>query len=79
MKSYIPLTLVLLAVFAANISAKPLSYYRGEVRQCHPRCGYLFWHVAGQCQPDGRCLCWWGWTGPNARYVDGGPLHNRIL
>ena len=41
---------------------------------CHPRCA-----VVGTCQPNGRCLCWWGMTGPNSVYVEGGELHNRII
>lgn len=41
---------------------------------CHPRCA-----ITGTCQADGRCLCWWGLTGPNSAYVDGGSNHNRIV
>lgn len=33
----------------------------------------------GICLSDGRCLCWWGWTGPNACYVEDGTYRNRII
>ena len=46
---------------------------------CHIFCGRSVWWNAGICQEDGRCLCWWGWTGPNGVYIDGGPRNNLIL
>ena len=46
---------------------------------CHIFCGVSVWWNAGICQKDGRCLCWWGWTGPNGVYIDGGPQNNLIL
>lgn len=46
---------------------------------CHIFCGISVWWNAGICQKDGRCLCWWGWTGPNGVYIDGGPRNNLIL
>ncbi|KAL9951117.1 hypothetical protein ACROYT_G043721 [Oculina patagonica] len=46
---------------------------------CDPLCGTGTYHSAGQCLSNGRCLCWWGWTGPNACYVDGGTYNNRII
>ena len=33
----------------------------------------------GQCLSSGRCLCWWGWTGPNACYVEKGTFTNRLI
>ena len=41
---------------------------------CHPSCS-----GQGMCLKDGQCLCWWGWTGPNAKYIVSGSLKNRIL
>ena len=75
-KSSISLILVLFVV--AFTSAKPL-HENEVVARCHPRCAYLYWHEAGRCQPNGRCLCKWGWTGPNPTYINGGELHNYIL
>ena len=37
------------------------------------------YHSAGKCLSNGRCLCWWGWTGSGACYVDGGAYKNRII
>ena len=37
------------------------------------------YHSAGKCLSNGRCLCWWGWTGSGACYVDGGAYNNRII
>jgi hypothetical protein len=42
---------------------------------CDPLCGTGVYTHAGTCQPDGRCLCAYGWTGPHAQYTAG----NRIL
>lgn len=33
----------------------------------------------GECLRNGRCLCWWGWTGPHSCFVDGGNYNNRII
>ncbi|EDO38234.1 predicted protein, partial [Nematostella vectensis] len=44
---------------------------------CDKQCGAGVYH--GKCLSDGRCLCWWGWTGPEACYVDGGTYNNRII
>ena len=41
---------------------------------CHSSCS-----GQGTCLKDGQCLCWWGWTGPNAKYIVSGSLKNRIL
>ena len=46
---------------------------------CHPMCGTGIFHAVGICQQDNRCLCWWGWTGKNAVYIDDGVYRNRIL
>ena len=46
-----------------------------EAASCDPRCT----SGQGACQSDGRCLCWWGWTGPNAVYLVSGSFKNRIL
>ncbi|KAJ7386400.1 hypothetical protein OS493_008524 [Desmophyllum pertusum] len=46
---------------------------------CDPLCGTGSYYGRGTCKSNGRCLCWWGWTGPNACYVDGGTYNNRIL
>ncbi|XP_062519749.1 mucin-7-like isoform X2 [Corticium candelabrum] len=46
---------------------------------CNSRCGTGIYHAVGSCQSSGRCLCWWGFTGPNAVYVVNGNLHHRIL
>ena len=37
------------------------------------------YHSAGKCLSNGRCLCWWGWTGSGACYVYGGTYNNRII
>jgi len=42
---------------------------------CDPKCS----GGQGTCQSDGRCFCWWGWTGPNATYIISGANKNRIL
>ena len=46
---------------------------------CNELCGTGIFHATGICQVNGRCLCWWGWTGPNAAYIDKGEFENRIL
>ena len=46
---------------------------------CNPLCGGIGFHNIGVCQTDGRCLCWWGWTGPNSNYINQGVNRNRIL
>lgn len=46
---------------------------------CDPLCGTGTYHSAGKCLSNGRCLCWWGWTGSNACYIDGGSYNNRII
>merc|ERR1712189_156422 len=43
------------------------------VNGCHKRCGTP--HGTGVCQKDGQCLCWWGWTRPNSKYLPS----NRIV
>ena len=43
--------------------------------QCDPKCK----GAQGICQSNGRCFCWWGWTGPNAAYIMSGKNKNRIL
>ena len=45
------------------------------VVQCDPVCK----GGQGTCQSNGRCFCWWGWTGPNATYITSGKDKNRIL
>ena len=37
------------------------------------------YHSTGKCLSNGRCLCWWGWTGSGACYVYGGAYNNRII
>ncbi|CAB4027858.1 multiple epidermal growth factor-like domains 11, partial [Paramuricea clavata] len=48
-------------------------------KPCDPKCGNPPYHGRGICLSDGRCLCWWGWTGPNACYVEDGTYRNRII
>ena len=37
---------------------------------CHENCNvYHGIPYNEQCLPDGRCLCHYGWTGPNAKYI----------
>jgi hypothetical protein len=36
---------------------------------CDDQCGTGDYENTGACQRDGRCLCEYGWTGPNAVYV----------
>ena len=43
--------------------------------KCDPKCGTGVYAHAGTCQENGRCLCFWGWTGPNAKYT----TDNKIL
>ena len=50
---------------------------------CHPNCEQPSTPGTGVCRPDGRCDCWWGWTGPGAQWnstnVDSnGIVSNRI-
>eukprot|EP00118_Oscarella_pearsei_P022932 m.269252 g.269252 ORF g.269252 m.269252 type:complete len:104 (+) comp40534_c1_seq41:1575-1886(+) len=49
-----------------------------QAQACNPRCGAGVYWAAGKCQSDGRCLCWWGWTGPNGQYIVSGQNHHRI-
>ncbi|XP_062519594.1 uncharacterized protein LOC134194669 [Corticium candelabrum] len=56
-----------------------ITYYFGVGQMCNSRCGTGIYHAAGSCQSSGRCLCWWGFTGPNAVYIVNGKLHHRIL
>lgn len=46
---------------------------------CTELCGTGIFHAAGICQVNGQYLCWWGWTGPNAVYIDEGEYKNRIV
>ncbi|XP_046840335.1 tenascin-like isoform X2 [Xenia sp. Carnegie-2017] len=46
---------------------------------CDPKCGNQPYFGRGVCLSNGRCLCWWGWTGPNACYVESGEYRNRII
>lgn len=53
---------------------------------CQPLCGHIIYYHAGKCHLDnygrktGRCLCWWGWTGPGAEYrADGRILANYCV
>ena len=55
------------------------SFYYLEVKIETLMCDILgIYHSAGKCLSNGRCLCWWGWTGSGACYVDGGAYNNRI-
>ena len=56
-----------------TVFSKPLT------APCDPLCEAIGFHDTGICQIDGRCLCWWGWTGPNAVYINEGVYTNRIL
>lgn len=41
-------------------------------KECNLRCGASPWHIAGRCDRNtGRCLCYYGWTGPNSRFRPG--------
>ena len=53
-----------------------LQYHHFTATKCDPRCEKF---GQGKCLPDGQCLCWWGWTGPNATYITSGSLKNRIV
>ena len=56
------------------------SFYYLEVKIETLMCDILgIHHSAGKCLSNGRCLCWWGWTGSGACYVDGGVYNNRII
>ncbi|XP_004342896.2 chitinase [Capsaspora owczarzaki ATCC 30864] len=37
---------------------------------CDSRCGTGVYHATGKCLSNGRCACIYGWTGPNAIYVN---------
>eukprot|EP00112_Aurelia_sp_Birch-Aquarium-sp1_P010107 Seg2175.7 transcript_id=Seg2175.7/GoldUCD/mRNA.D3Y31 product="hypothetical protein" protein_id=Seg2175.7/GoldUCD/D3Y31 len=43
---------------------------------CSPYCGKT--SGSGKCEKDGKCLCWWGRTGPNSFYVKRGKKKGRI-
>ena len=73
---YVKIILLILPLLGLSLT-KPISGNRNSV--CNPLCGSGVFHAAGICQDNGRCLCWWGWTGPNGIYINGGPLNNRIL
>jgi len=45
-------------------------------KRCHSSC-YIYPSI-GRCLPDGRCLCAWGWTGPNSVYSTKPGYLNRI-
>ena len=46
---------------------------------CHALCKLsVQWNV-GACQENGRCLCRWGWTGPNGIYINVGNIKNLML
>ena len=65
--------------FFITISYVAAVFGRHLSSSCNKLCGTGVFHAAGICQENGRCLCWWGWTGPNAVYIDEGALKNRIL
>ena len=46
---------------------------------CHYKCGYGIYHAAGRCAGYGLCLCWWGWTGTGAQYLDEGEYAGRVV
>lgn len=48
------------------------------VKECDSKCGKGIFYGTGECQENGQCLCWWGWTGPGAKYVSGGATDKRI-
>ncbi|KAK3755610.1 hypothetical protein QZH41_017602, partial [Actinostola sp. cb2023] len=60
-----------------STSATLVSTTDSLLKSCDPKCESF--PGQGQCQSDGRCLCWWGWTGPNATYIVTGNLTNRIM
>ena len=45
----------------------------------NPKCKTTFNGKGVYDQKLKNCLCWWGWTGPGARYISKGPLKNRIV
>ena len=46
---------------------------------CSPKCEVGYRGLYGTCLSNGRCLCRWGCTGPNAAFVQQGSLRNRIV
>ncbi|XP_057301336.1 integumentary mucin C.1-like [Hydractinia symbiolongicarpus] len=61
-------------------SVKSRKAHRRSSTPCHKSCGWLANEMGGACMSDGRCLCWYGWTGPNSAYIDEqGKRHNRIV
>lgn len=37
---------------------------------CNDKCTNDIYPSRSECLPTGRCLCWWGWAGPNGQYRD---------
>ena len=50
--------------------------FASSASACDPQCAG---GGQGTCRSDGRCFCWWGWTGPNAVYITSGLNKNRIV
>lgn len=49
--------------------------HEGASDACHGNCG----GGAGRCLSCGRCLCWYGWSGPNGEYITEGDFIDHIL
>ena len=54
-----------------KVDASDSSIAARSDESCDDRCGTGIYADKGKCQTDGRCLCEYGWTGPNAAYVPG--------
>eukprot|EP00794_Sanderia_malayensis_P017308 gene17308-19041_t len=67
---YSAVSIILLITIGAFAKAHTLT------TGCHEYCGKT--QGTGTCESSDRCLCWWGFTGPNSTYVKAGSKKGRI-
>jgi hypothetical protein len=69
----------LISIICLLLAGSVLSIVLAAGPHCDPRCSTDIYNKAGTCLDKGRCLCKFGWTGPNAQYVASGPNKGQIV
>lgn len=65
-----------LMIFAIGILVLTHDVSVSASTACGDKCGTP--HGTGSCQSDGKCLCWYGWTGPSASFVKSGSNKGKV-